>query len=136
MKSSNSIVYEDCCVCCEVLDTSKFKVVSLECSHVFHLFCITAWSDQQPSNPKCPMCRAVICYSPKDEDDTEGGGRCIAAVMTGPRRGLQCKNRAAKNNGNMCRVHLKSIVTSPFKVVSRTHRTHAELELQVVVDVV
>ena len=45
---------DDCSICYEGLETST---KTLDCSHIFHMKCISTWCVNAKT---CPLCRAVI----------------------------------------------------------------------------
>lgn len=51
----NKIVNDQCSICLDNYGTDE-KIVKLECSHLYHMKCITEWSKQKK---ECPICRSI-----------------------------------------------------------------------------
>lgn len=46
----------DCCICLDKLEENH-KSIALECSHRFHMSCISNWLKKELN---CPLCRKII----------------------------------------------------------------------------
>ena len=65
-KNKNVIIKSDCTICLEKINFGRFrkdKFISLECSHVFHYYCLRDWVSSEMEKgrfAKCPICRGEI----------------------------------------------------------------------------
>ena len=48
----------ECSICLELLD-NKYPIYVLECSHQYHITCLTNWYKNPISNYKCPLCNEI-----------------------------------------------------------------------------
>tara|TARA_Y100001972_G_C7408026_1_gene211670 strand:- start:109 stop:522 length:414 start_codon:yes stop_codon:yes gene_type:complete len=65
-KNKDCMIKSDCSICLEKINFNGFKkqkYLSLECSHVFHYDCLSAWVSSEKEKgryAKCPVCRGGL----------------------------------------------------------------------------
>ena len=65
-KNEDHMIKSDCSICLEKIKFKGFrkdKYLSLECSHVFHYDCLSAWVSSETEKgraAKCPVCRGEL----------------------------------------------------------------------------
>ena len=55
---------ETCTICLERLDNN---IIKLECTHIFHTYCINSWTfeninSKRRINSNCPICKRSYCH--------------------------------------------------------------------------
>jgi len=58
----NLVDYSECVICLDSL-SKKTDLAALQCGHVFHVACISAWFQRQNF---CPMCKAEYSFTKSD----------------------------------------------------------------------